>query len=162
MSVLIAAVVLVGVLCLFDLVLTFAVLRRLREHTAELARLSGATPPPYDPAVLVGRSLPADGTQWPGLVAFFHADCDACHVHAPAFAATARGLDAMAVVCGDGPKRDRLAEVCDGLPYVVTGERAAALEKAVGIEAFPAFLRVGADGAVVAAHLDLTALAPAG
>jgi hypothetical protein len=38
MPVLIGAVVVVGVLCLIDLLLTFGVIRRLREHTAMLAR----------------------------------------------------------------------------------------------------------------------------
>ena len=37
MAILSAAVVAVGCLCLFDLLLTFAVLRRLREHAGLLA-----------------------------------------------------------------------------------------------------------------------------
>lgn len=41
MPFLVTAVVLVGLLCAVDLLLTFAVLRRLREHTEELGRLSG-------------------------------------------------------------------------------------------------------------------------
>ena len=40
MTVLVAAVALVGVLCLLDLLLTFGVIRRLREH-AELITLGG-------------------------------------------------------------------------------------------------------------------------
>ena len=37
MPIVIAAVTIVGVLCVLDLLLTFGVIRRLREHTAMLA-----------------------------------------------------------------------------------------------------------------------------
>ena len=81
MPFLIAAVVLVGVLCLFDLLLTFAVLRRLREHTAELQRLAGRPGfSSYDPGMLVGHRLPeAARASGATLVAFFDAQCDTCH-----------------------------------------------------------------------------------
>jgi hypothetical protein len=43
----IAAVIVVGVLCVLDLLLTFGVIRRLKEHTAMLAeRGSGSLAPP--------------------------------------------------------------------------------------------------------------------
>jgi hypothetical protein len=162
MTFLIAAVVLVGLLCVFDLLLTFAVLRRLREHAAELARLAGQTQfTPYDPAVLVGRTLPwteADGADRPQLVAFFDVNCDACHEHAPQFADTAGTQAAMAVVSGAGPRADDLVQVVAGVSSVITAERADSLVKAVGIEAFPTFLRVGPEGTIVAAQTELAAL----
>ncbi|MFI6453314.1 hypothetical protein ACIBF6_17340 [Streptosporangium amethystogenes] len=163
MTFLIAAVVLVGVLCAVDLLLTFGVLRRLREHTAELARLAGETRfAPYDPGVLVGRTLPwtaTDGVDRPRLVAFFDAGCDACHEHAPQFAVTARTQAAMAVVSGAGPRADDLVQAVAGVSSVITAERADSLVKAVGVEAFPTFLRVGPDGTIVAAQTELAALA---
>ncbi|WP_406314926.1 hypothetical protein OHA77_40745 [Streptosporangium sp. NBC_01639] len=165
MTFLIAAVVLVGVLCAFDLLLTFAVLRRLREHTAELARLAEGTQfISYDPGALVGRTLPwadtdTDGVDRPELVAFFDANCDACHKHAPQFAVTARTQAAMAVISGAGPRADDLVQVVAGVSSVITAERADSLVKAVGVEAFPTFLRVGQDGTIVAAHMELAALA---
>ncbi|MER5623454.1 hypothetical protein [Streptosporangium sp. NPDC002544] len=165
MTFLIAAVVLVGVLCVFDLLLTFAVLRRLREHTAELARLAGGTRfAPYDPGVLVGRTLPwtdtdTDGVDRPRLVAFFDVNCDACHEHAPQFAVTARAQAAMAVISGAGPRADDLVQMVADVSSVITAERADSLVKAVGVEAFPTFLRVGPDGTIVAAQTELTTLA---
>ncbi|MET8048907.1 hypothetical protein ABZU75_15035 [Streptosporangium sp. NPDC005286] len=171
MTFLIAAVVLVGVLCVLDLLLTFAVLRRLREHTAELARLAGGTRfAPYDPGVLVGRTLPwtgtdadtdadTDGVDRPRLVAFFDVNCDACHEHAPQFAVTARTQAAMAVISGAGPRADDLVQMVADVSSVITAERADSLVKAVGVEAFPTFLRVGPDGTIVAAQTELTTLA---
>jgi hypothetical protein len=64
MHFLIAAVVLVGLLCAVDLLLTFAVLRRLREHAQRLGRLSasasaaGNGTPGIDRDKLLGRELP--------------------------------------------------------------------------------------------------------
>ncbi|MFJ2031611.1 hypothetical protein [Streptosporangium sp. NPDC087985] len=163
MTFLIAAVVLVGVLCVFDLLLTFAVLRRLREHAAELARLAGQPRfAPYNPGALVGRTLPqtdTDGVDRPQLVAFFDVNCDACHEHAPQFAVAARTYAAMAVVSGGGPKIDDLLEAVGGVASVITAERADKLVKAVGVEAFPTFLRVGPDGTIVEAQTELSALA---
>ncbi|MDP9865774.1 MULTISPECIES: hypothetical protein [Streptosporangium] len=162
MTFLIAAVVLVGILCIFDLVLTFAVLRRLREHTAELERLAGpARFGRYDPGVLVGRTLPpvgADGGERARLVAFFDVSCDACHEHAPRFADAARADTAMAVISGDGEKAGDLIEMIGGAASVVTAEQADSLVKAVGIEAFPTFLRVDPDGTIVGADTELDAL----
>ncbi|MFF5208842.1 hypothetical protein [Streptosporangium sp. NPDC000396] len=161
MPFLIAAVVLVGILCVFDLVLTFAVLRRLREHTAELERLAGPgrlNPfSPYDPRVLVGRTLPpagTDGGERPRLVAFFDVNCGACHERAPQFAEVARTGTAMAVISGDPSKAGDLAEVIGDAASIVTAEQADNLVKTVGIEAFPTFLRVSPDGTIVDADTD--------
>ena len=45
MAILSAAIVVVGLLCLADLLLTFGVIRRLREHTEQLAGLRGQDAP---------------------------------------------------------------------------------------------------------------------
>ncbi|MFJ2023127.1 hypothetical protein ACIODW_04840 [Streptomyces sp. NPDC087897] len=156
----VAALVLVGALCVFDLVLTFAVLRRLREHTAELERLAGRPSfAPYDPGVLVGRALPgAVAAQAPDLVAFFDAQCDTCHEHAPGFAARARGRAALAVVSGEGRRAEELAALVADDAVVLRDEVAAGAVSALGIEAFPTFLAVGPDGVVERAHTDLAVL----
>ncbi|MCX4822352.1 hypothetical protein OG883_21155 [Streptomyces sp. NBC_01142] len=166
MTILIAAVVLVGALCLFDLLLTFAVLRRLREHTTQIAGLGGQQHfTPYDPMVLVGRKvpdLPGVGGGDPGdtggtddardgsrLVAFFDAQCETCHDHAPVFAVRARGRDAVAVISGDGIKVDQLVGHVAGVASVVRGGQAQRLVDAMEIEAFPTFVQVDAEGVVV-------------
>ncbi|MEQ4720978.1 hypothetical protein [Nonomuraea sp. B19D2] len=160
MPFLIAAVVLVGMLCLFDLVLTLAVLRRLREHTAELQRLAGTstTLMPYDPGVLVGRTLPQD-MAGPRLVGFFDVSCDTCHERAPQFAVEAKDQTALAVIAGDADEAGDLIEVLGGVAGVVTGDDALRIVHALGIQAFPTFLRADQDGRIVAADTDLDDLA---
>ncbi|WP_408991800.1 hypothetical protein [Streptomyces sp. 1268] len=160
MTFVVAALVLVGALCVFDLLLTFAVLRRLREHTAELERLAGRPSfTPYDPGVLVGRALPeAVAAHTPELVAFFDAQCDTCHEHAPRFAARARGRAALAVVSGEGRRAAELAAHVADDAVVLRDESAAEVVGVVGIEAFPTFLAVAPDGVVVRAHTDLAVL----
>ncbi|WP_128817203.1 hypothetical protein [Streptomyces sp. S063] len=160
MTFVVAALVLVGALCVFDLLLTFAVLRRLREHTAELERLAGRPSfTPYDPGVLVGRALPESvAAHAPELVAFFDAQCDTCHEHAPGFAARARGRTALAVVSGEGRRAAELAAHVADDAVVLRDDVAADVVGAVGIEAFPTFLAVGPDGVVVRAHTDLAVL----
>ncbi|MFI6456364.1 TlpA disulfide reductase family protein [Streptosporangium amethystogenes] len=97
-----AAVVLVGMLCLLDLLLTFGVIRRLREHTTHLEKLLGdsrsgdpfpalgervgefaATTTDGEP---VSRDLLAGET----VVAFFSPGCGPCREKVPVFVELAR------------------------------------------------------------------------
>ena len=160
MPFLIAAVVLVGVLCLFDLLLTFAVLRRLREHTAELQRLAGRPGfSSYDPGMLVGHRLPeAARASGATLVAFFDAQCDTCHDHAPKFAVRARRYGALAVVSGDGARADELVAAVGPDAAVIRGEDAHAVADDMGIQAFPTFVLVDGEGSVVQASTELVEL----
>ncbi|MGP3916694.1 TlpA family protein disulfide reductase [Nonomuraea sp. 10N515B] len=164
MPFLVAAVVFLGVLCLFNLVLMLALLRRLREHTAELGRLAGHSMlMPYDPRVLVGRALP-EAAAGARLVGFFDVGCSTCHERAPEFAEAAGKQPALAVVNGDGAKVDDLVAVVGGVSNVITGDEAGRIVRDLGVEAFPTFLRVDQDGRVVAADTELaelTAVAPA-
>ncbi|MGN9837110.1 TlpA family protein disulfide reductase [Nonomuraea sp. H19] len=158
MPFLVAAVVFVGLLCLFNLVLTLGVLRRLREHTAELERLAGGSMlMPYDPHVLVGRALPetAAGAR---LVGFFDVGCSTCHERAPQFADAAGKQPALAVITGDGAKVADLVAVVGGVSSVITGEEAGLLTHTLGVEAFPTFLLADQEGRVVAAHTELAEL----
>lgn len=163
MPFLIAAVVLVGVLCLADLLLTFAVLRRLREHTAELERLaSGPRTLPFDPSFLIGRTLPGAATRAvpsPRLVGFFDADCGACHEHAPKFAAVARPDTSLAVITGTGRQVQNLVDVVGEVSAVVVAEEAAAVAAELGIQTFPMFLQADAEGRIVRADMDADHLA---
>ncbi|MEV6398954.1 hypothetical protein AB0M39_29925 [Streptomyces sp. NPDC051907] len=170
MTILIAAVVLVGALCLFDLLLTFAVLRRLREHSEKLAAVGGAAGHglpgapgqrpfvPYDPSVLVGTTLPQALTEagegGARVVAFFDAQCETCHDHAPEFAARVRGRNAVAVISGRGSDVDALVRHVEGVAFVLRGEQARELVEAVAIEAFPTFVEADGEGAVVRAVTD--------
>lgn len=158
------AVVLLAAICLLNLLLIFAVLRRLREHTAELDRLRRSGP--FDPAAfdsaaeeasgLVGRRLPdlvtASGDR-PELVGFFDAGCSSCHELAPDFALAARQAPSVAVVVGAGQGADELVAVLAGGPTVLLGKRAAEVSTSAGIRAYPTFVRVDGEGTVLHAQL---------
>lgn len=177
MPFLVAAVVLVGVLCLLNLTLTFAMLRRLREHQAELGRLSGGMPPPFGDD-LVGRPVPrfhaaaVDGASVtrdsllgrPRLVGFFSAGCQPCHEQAPEFGKwlSEQGGDSsegVAVVTDSGPEADELVALLRDKATVVTGSDAFAVADAFAVSGFPTFLQVDAEGVVTACEASMRSLA---
>jgi hypothetical protein len=155
MAFLVAAVILVGLLCAADLFLTFAVLRRLREHTTELdrlARLTGTWPSGHDTALLVGKPLPDPVlAHRPRLVGIFDANCSTCFEHAPQFATEASRYAVVAVVNGSGPGVGELAGLLAGVP-AVTGNEARQVVAELAVQAFPTFLRVAQDGTIEQAH----------
>ncbi|WP_103355662.1 TlpA family protein [Amycolatopsis sp. CA-128772] len=147
----VAALVLLGLLCLLNLLLTVGILRRMRAQPA------AGTPFALRPGSAVGEFTatttdgePLTAATLDGTLAFFSADCPACHDSLPDFLAYAReqGRDnVFAVFGGDDPDTVRaLAEVAhvvaadlDGGPvaaafrntwtpalYVVTGGRVVA------------------------------------
>ncbi|MEO3775223.1 TlpA disulfide reductase family protein [Micromonospora sp. B9E7] len=167
----VAAVALLGALCMVNLLLTFGVLRRLREQTAELNRLSGVLPPEMPaPEELVGTPVPAfaataiDGTPVtrdslvgrPRLVGFFSAGCAPCHEQAPLFAKwlAEQGGDAstaVAVITDSGPEAVELATSLTDTATVVVEPDAFSVSQAFGVRGFPTFLRVDADGVIAGA-----------
>src|SRR5437879_2432331 len=98
MQFVVAAIVLLAVLCLVNMMITFAVLRRLRSHEEKLATRSWRDTSRH--AALLGRELPefettstagaavshADLVGKSRLVGIFSATCKACHEQARAFA----------------------------------------------------------------------------
>ncbi|WP_418955693.1 hypothetical protein [Streptomyces tritici] len=167
MAYLVVALVLVAALCVFQLLVLFAVLRRLREHESRFERLARSAGPmdAYDPNELVGRRVPelAEHTGGaPRTLGFFSVGCEACHEQAPAFVTAATAGDATAVVVG--AHADELTGLLAGVPEIVTGEDGDRLMKAVDIRAFPTFLQVDAEGVILRAGIavaELPAPAPA-
>ncbi|WP_327353691.1 hypothetical protein [Streptomyces sp. NBC_01304] len=163
---LVVAVVLLAALCCFELLVLFAVLRRLREHEERFAVLGdhASAPEPYDYAELEGRAAPSLATLLSGeagLVGFFDVNCDTCHDKAPAFTRLAPEQQAAcAIVAGSPP--DELVGLLDGVRTVVTGPESDKLVKELGIQAFPTFLYVGPTGVVERAGFEpADAVAPA-
>lgn len=168
MSVLIAAVAVVGVLCVLDLMLTLGVIRRLREHTELITRVSvpdvpvigvvaGDSPSAFSAATIGGS--PVGSAAEFRLVAFFSSSCSICPERVPSFARYISDHDVakqnvLAVVVG--PENEppaylaRLAEVAQVSAEQHDGEIARAF-KVVG---YPAFCLLDADGAVLAASHD--------
>jgi thiol-disulfide isomerase/thioredoxin len=105
-----AAVVLIGLLSALNLVLTLALIRRLRGDGAAAAGHAGP-PMALGPGSQVGdftatttEGEPVTRADLLGLVAFFSAGCAPCHELAPRFARLATGLPRLAVVTGDDPE----------------------------------------------------------
>jgi hypothetical protein len=155
MTFLLVAVEIVGVLCLFDLALTFAVLRRLRAQSAKIAVLQ-ASLKRYGSEVLVGREV-FEAVTAHELVGFFDSSCPTCWAEAPAFAEKAADTTALAVIAGPAEDIEDLLALLSPVATIVVGEKASAVAKAVGIPAFPTFLRIddGRIGHTATAMADL-------
>ncbi len=172
MPVLIAGVVVVGALCVLDLLLTFGVIRRLREHTSLLAAGRGAAEPLVGLAAgespggftaeTVSREL-VSGPEGLRVVAFFSSWCKACPERVPPFLEYLSrhriGRESiLAVVAADGDTRapylDRLAEVTQACLEPAEGE----IARAFKVAGFPAFFVLDADGVVTAGGYDPAAL----
>lgn len=102
MAVLNAAVVLVGVLCLLNLIFTFGVIRRLREHTEHLSKLrhqprlaelilpAGSRVADFTATTTEGEEISADHLTQRTLVGFFSPQCGPCKERMPQFIEYAR------------------------------------------------------------------------
>ncbi|MFI6920093.1 hypothetical protein ACIBIZ_09070 [Nonomuraea spiralis] len=179
MPYLIATVVLVGALCLVDLLLTLAVVRRLKEHTKlidalyELADAGG--PAGASGGVAVGevvgdfdtttvegghvtRDLLPEGT----VVAFLSPDCRGCHEQLPELASWAAGQDRSRVLAViDGRSGDPAELVTTLLPVaqVILDDARPHVADAFRVRSFPAFFQVSAGGRLLATAPRLSRLA---
>jgi hypothetical protein len=168
MAVLAAAVAIVAVLCLLDLVLTFGVIRRLREHTelissrniADLPIMgltAGELPEAVSAVTISGEPVhTAAGFR---VVAFFSVMCSVCPERVAPFTAyvTRNGLSrdsVLAVVVGGQdappPYQDQLAQVAQ----VCAEDYEGALGRAFKVIGYPAFCLLDADGAMLATGFD--------
>ncbi|MFI7705558.1 hypothetical protein [Nonomuraea sp. NPDC049480] len=170
MPFLVAAVVLVGVLCALDLVLTLAVIRRLRQHTAKLAHLSaaggggllpdGASLPVFEARSIDGEEVSERGWR---LVAMLATTCQACAGQLPDLESLVKESgyapdQVLAVVVGpDTPEGGELVDTVRPVATVVREVRNGALSRAFRAEIFPAFYQVE-DGVVQAGAVSVAGL----
>ena len=170
MPYLIAAVILIGLACAANLLLTFGVIRRLK---------AGAGTPSADhglpPTLPVGSPLPTfaadtidgarvDNTTMAGsrqLIGFFSTSCASCKDRAPEFLAyaAAEGFDSrrtLAIVQGPAAHTAEFVrahlDAASSLSIAVEPEDGP-LARSLGVVAFPQFYLVDADG-----HLESVAL----
>ncbi|MFB6714178.1 TlpA family protein disulfide reductase [Streptomyces sp. NPDC056358] len=165
MSFLVAAVVLVGLVCTLDLVLTVGVVKRLREHTALLASARPDAgyepgPGPAPGAIVVGEEVgPFSATSADGepvsqdtvtsdtLVAFFSPGCAPCQDEVPRFvqhiraSALSRDL-AWAVVVGDAEECTPFVSELAPVARVFVEQPGGPLGRAFRTSAFPTVLRM--------------------
>jgi len=186
MPVLVAAVVVVGLLCVLDLLLTLGTIRRLREHSELLTKLTSvlrgdSSAVLSDPGVregarvesfiatatsgeiVSGAALPAEA-----LVGFFDPGCEPCEKVRPEFIRYAAGrpggrdtvLAAISSRPDETPSPAWIAEL-DAVARVFVGPAAEAVQTAFGVSTWPTVCTV-ADGRITASGATLSALrAPA-
>jgi hypothetical protein len=162
-AVLTTAVVLIGLIALLNLVLTFGVIRRLRDqppadqhqHSGGLRPASDVRPTTLQPGELVPGidAMTIDGTavQLPfegrSLIGFFSPSCSTCREQLIPFVVTAErqpdGVRVLAVVAGadDDSATAYVDELLAGRSevLVVREDEDGPVQKAFGIKGFPAF-----------------------
>jgi thiol-disulfide isomerase/thioredoxin len=161
-----AAVAVVGLLCLVDLVLTFGVIRRLREHTKQLSNLPqgmvsplgvavGEAPGDFTASSTTGETLSRAQLTGPTLVGFFSPGCEPCAAELPRFVERARTMpggaqQVLAVVDGGAGDVSEYREHLDQVARVVVEPHGGPLQTAFRLAAYPTIYLLGDDGTVVA------------
>lgn len=167
----VAVIVVVGTMCVLNLLLTFAVLRRLRRH-AELLEAAAAGPEDLvgrtvpDFAVVTGEGVTVGRAELAGreyLIGFFSANCAPCRDQAPQFArlADADPRAALSVVVGDGASADEIRTALVGVPTAVVGLDDP-ITRDFGVNGYPTMVAVDAGGTVVSASASVRSLASSG
>jgi len=161
----------VGLVALLNLLLTMGVIRRLRDHTTQLARVAvhaedailpaGSRVGDFEVTTTDGESVSADGLAGRTLVGFFSPGCPACERLLPAFTAYAASVPGgrqrvLAVVVGDSDEVSGHVETMRGYARVVRAGHDAEVLVAFGVRAFPGVCMVEPDRTVVTAGSDLT------
>lgn len=169
-----AVVLTVGLLCLLNLLLTFGVIRRLRQHTEHLNRLAPTDQPPgigvgevvgeFATTTTTGEPLTRAGLTGQTLVGFFSPGCEPCATQLPHFIDRAREQPggrarAIAVVAAGTDGKQDYVERLEPVARVVTEGPDGALQAAFRVTGFPMLYLVD-DGTVRAAGFtvaDVTA-----
>jgi thiol-disulfide isomerase/thioredoxin len=174
MSPLAGAVVLLAVLTFANLLLTFGLVHRMRQHALLLTRLAQAAraPAPVLPAgtaigpfavrTVEGEPFSRGGLDGPTLVGFFSPGCGDCRTAAADFLAVAADLEPgrlhLAAVVTSGPEAAALAVQLSGVARVVVEPEGGPVQAAFGVTGFPAFCLVDRQGRVLASGCDLREL----
>ncbi|WP_179266532.1 TlpA family protein disulfide reductase [Asanoa hainanensis] len=170
MAYLSAAVALVGALCLFDLVLSLGVIRRLREQTHLINQLAasttgttapvGATVEEFAATTTSGRVVSRASTEERTLVGFVSPSCAPCQELLPAFEGYARGFAGavVSVVVGEPDEASEYARRLGQLGEVVVEPSGGPMATAFGVGGLPALCVVDARGRVVASSATVETL----
>jgi thiol-disulfide isomerase/thioredoxin len=178
MAILVAVTVFIGALCVVNLLFTLGVIRRLREHTEQLAQRGDGVAGPvmaaaddlvgeFTAATVDGDSVSREELSGMTLVAFFSPTCEPCKVRLPEFTALAGSYpggrhQVLAVVAGgdDGQAAPFVTDL-SRVGRVVRDKGDGAISKAFAVRGFPAFALVG-PGGVVRASTSVPADLPVG
>ncbi|MCF6471904.1 TlpA family protein disulfide reductase [Nonomuraea sp. MG754425] len=172
MEYLAAAVVVVGLLCMVNLLLMVGVIRRLRKLAARPAYglpptdglAVGERMPEFAATTTAGEPISHDLLGGPALVGFFTPGCEPCQELLPRFVARAREFHGQAlavVVATSAEDAAEEAEHLAGVARVVVEEPGGALQDAFSVSGYPTVYVIDADGAVAGTDLDALALVQA-
>jgi hypothetical protein len=160
---LVSAVMLACALGALNLLLTLAVIRRLREHSELLASRPagnepgviepGQTPGEFTATDTDGRPLRREKLTGDVLVAFFSQGCRACTDALPRFVTWAAAFpggrgQVLAVMSGELPWASELAATLAGVARVVIEDSEGDLATAFQVRAFPCWCLLDATGTV--------------
>ena len=166
------AVVFFAALSALNLLLTFGVIRRLRQHEQVLAD-GGAVRASAPPRMIAPGEAPSEFTAVDidgapliraelaaGLVSFFTPDCQPCEKRLPEFVRAAERepsgrAGVLAVVVGDPIHAEPLTRALAPVARVFTEMPGGALSTAFRVSGFPATCRLD-GGQVIAVEPDLT------
>jgi cytochrome oxidase Cu insertion factor (SCO1/SenC/PrrC family) len=167
-----AAVVLLCLLCVFDLLLTVGAIRRLRQHTEQLANLRtnpastglavGGAVGAFESRTIDGQPVTSAGLTGDTVVAFFSTSCTACHDRLPEFLEHVAGLPAhirvLVVVAGPAEKTPTMVPALETVAEVVREEDDQdVMGTAFSVRGHPVLFRLE-DGQVAAFGTTISAL----
>ncbi|MFJ8579449.1 hypothetical protein [Micromonospora sp. NPDC093277] len=174
MTILVAAVLVVGLLGAVNFLLTFGVLKRLREHTALLSNEAGLSAelgiadPVGDFAAVDTDGVPVRRELLRGetFVAFVSTSCDSCREKLPELVEHARRVpggreQVLAVVAAGANDADGFAERLAAVARVVVEPKGGPLSNAFRAFTYPTMMWVGPDDAGRVVRIKQTAPTPA-
>jgi hypothetical protein len=162
MAYLVAAVVLLGVLCVLNLLFTLGILRRLRTQPAwptepPFALAAGSAVGEFSVTTTTDELVTHDTLA--GLVGFFSAGCEACHDLLPQFIERARGTERDQVLAVVGGSDDETVRALAPVARVVVADLLGGpVARAFQNTWTPALYLVGGDHRVVAAGVRVAEL----
>jgi hypothetical protein len=171
MAVLTAAVVIIAVLSLGNLMLTITAIRRLTDGAPSpdivLPPAEVTAIPDFDAVTVTGTpvsaALMAGG---PGVAGFFAADCPACHDQLSAFAEFARTVSGgprhvLAVVAAGTRPHNGIVAALEGTASIVVEPDDGPVARAFRIQAFPSFFTTDGRGLIRGPEMTVRDLAAA-
>jgi hypothetical protein len=165
MAVLIALTALLTVVALFNLLLTFGLVKRYKELDRAVANVgSGAGEPmlpegaefdEFEAVTSDGEPVRHDDLMPGTLIGFFDPSCETCHGHIPDWSAEALQLaqgrmQALAIV-REGTDQEEMVVPLSKVARVVVERKRGPIQRAFSVQATPAFCRTG-KGQIIERH----------
>jgi peroxiredoxin len=174
MAYLAAAVVFVGLLCFLDLLLSLAIIRRLRQeqdqhgaapHGVQAVTLpAGTMAPEFTAVTTTGAARTRDSLAGQrSVIAFFAASCDSCRTQLDDFADYARSMpggagQVLAVVSGDPGQARDIVQKLDGPVSIALESEDSPTAAAFSVWGFPSFYALDEDGRILSAGMSVSRL----